>query len=851
METTNRLPTGTVSFLFSDIEDSTGVLQRLGAGYRTTLERHAGIVRACLAAHRGIEVSTEGDSFFAVFDSAPDAVSAAIEMQHRLEAETWPEGGTIRARVGIHVGTAEIGHDDYVGIDVHRAARIGASGHGGQVVVSEAVRALAPSHQYLDLGPQRLKGLDEPIHLYQLKVAGLREVFPPLRSVDAHPNNLPSLESRILGREREIAEVCELLAGNRLVTITGPGGIGKTRLSIEVAATALTDFVDGVFVVGLAPVSDPTLVMPTIGAVIGVDDVSGDAVIESVSSRSMLLVLDNLEQVTGAAPDVKRLLDGAPSVKALTTSQVPLKLGGECTYRLSPLETGNVDSPAVAVFATRAAEVDPLFDLETHRDAVVELTEALDGVPLALELAAARANVLTPEEILSRMSVNVEMLKRTATDGPDRHRSISAALEWSVDLLTEQQRRLLECFAVFRGGASLSALESVSGADPLDDLSELVEHSLVYTSSGLAGKRFDVLAPIRLFVASRLGDETGLAERHASFFHQMAVGAEGPLEGDRRPRWVAILGDNHENIQKALEFLHDSGDARRGFEMLGAIWRYHQVAGRFNELELWLERFFSLAGSSGRTTARAKALMARAAIYYWRTDPRAVDDYEEAVDIGRETQDLSVLGYALAGLGAAMSATRRSDLDQGQDALAILEEAKRVFGEIGDHGGLAAVEAATLFTTSWADGRMLPHRADLERLADMYEAAGQRINTAHTILGLAASEVIDGHDEEAIKQALSSLSIAEESGDRFVMAWALEWIATAKVGLGDTRTAALLAGAARTGRVQIGGGWTPATYGIDDAETRVRRALGDEADALLAEGADLSLDAAVDLAKMS
>ena len=847
----SRLPTGTVTFLFSDIEDSTGVVQRLGSGYRDTLERHAEIVRGCLGAHSGIEVSTEGDSFFAVFQSAPDAVGAASEMQHRLDAEDWPEGGVIRVRIGIHSGTAEMGHDDYVGIEVHRAARIGGAGHGGQVVVSDAVRALAPTQQFIDLGEHRLKGLDDPVHLYQLRVPGLREAFPPLRSVDARPNNLPSLESQIVGREREIAEVSELLAGNRLVTITGPGGIGKTRLSIEVAARALHDFTDGVFLVELAPVSDPTLVMPTIGAAVGVDDVSGDAVIQSLSGQSLLLLLDNLEQVTGAAPQFKRLLDGATSVKALTTSQIPLKLGGERTYRLSPLEAGGPESPAVAVFADRAAEVDPLFDLEDHRETVIAISEALDGVPLALELAAARANVLSPEEILSRLSANVEMLKRFGSDAPERHQSISAAIEWSVDLLTEQQRRLLDCFAVFRGGATLGALEAVAGFDPLDDLGELIEHSLVHPSTGKAGKRFDVLAPIRLFVSSTLTDESNLAERHASFFHQMAVQAERPLEGDRRPRWTAILGDNHENLQKTLEFFHENGDVGRGLDLLGAIWRYYQVAGRFIELELWLDRFFSLPGSDDRTVARAKALMARAAIYYWRSDPRAVDDYEEAASIAREAKDVSALGYALSGWGAAISATRRSETDGGSDALAILNEAQQVFDRIGDREGLAAVEAATMFTTSWSDGRMLPHRAELENLAEMYEAAGQRINTAHTILGIAACEVIDGHYEEAVKQALSSLSIAEESGDRFVMAWALEWVATAKIELGETRTAALIAGAARSGRDQIGGGWTPATYGLDDAETRVRRELGDEADPLLAEGSAMGLDAAVELAKTS
>ncbi len=849
--TTNRLPTGTVTFLFSDIEDSTGVLQRLGSSYRATLERHAGIVRGCLGAHGGVEVSTEGDSFFAVFERSPDAVGAAAEMQHRLDAEEWPEGGTVRVRVGIHAGTAEIGHDDYVGIDVHRAARIGAAGHGGQVVVSEAVQVLTPSQQFVDLGTHRLKGLDDPIHLYQLRVPGLREVFPPLRSVDARPNNLPSLETRILGREQEISEVCRLLSENRIVTITGPGGIGKTRLSIEVAARALNDFTDGVFVVELAPVSDPTLVMPAIGAVVGVDDVSGDAVIESLAARSLLLVLDNLEQVTEASRDFKRLLDGAPSVKALATSQVPLRITGERTYRLSPLETGDFDSPAVAVFADRASEVDPLFELEAHRDAVIELTNALDGVPLALELAAARTNVLTPEEILSRMSANVDLLKRSTSDGPDRHQSISAAIAWSVDLLSEYQRHLLESFAVFRGGASLRALEAVAGIDPLDDLGELVERSLVFTSAGKAGKRFDVLAPIRLFVASALDEEPQLAERHASFFHGLALEAQAPLEGDRRPRWTATLGDNHENLQQALEYLHSRGDAQRGLEILGSLWRYHQVAGRFNELDLWLERFFGLPEAEERTVARAKGLMARAAIYYWRSDQRAVDDYEEAAGIARETRDRSSLGYALSGLGAAMAATRRSDIGQGAIALPILEEARQVFAEIDDREGLAAVEAATLFTTSWADGQMVPHRTDLERLADMYEKAGQRINTAHTILGVAASEVIAGHHDEALKQALTSLSIAEESGDRFVMAWALEWIATAKVELGDAHTGALIAGAARAGRDQVGGGWTPATYGIDDAETRVRKALGDEADSVIAQGEAMSLDAAVELAKMT
>lgn len=840
-----KLPTGTVTFFFSDIEDSTGVLQRVGPAYRTTLERHAEIVRSCIEDQKGIEVSTEGDSFFAVFERATDAVDAAAEIQRRIDAEEWPEGGTIRLRIGLHAGEAEAGHDNYVGIDVHRAARIGAAGHGGQVVVSDAVRALTPESEFIDLGRKRLKGIDDPIHLYQLEVPGLQQAFPPLRSIDARPNNLPSLETRIVGREADVSELTALLEENRLVTITGPGGIGKTRLAIEIAGEVLARFEDGVFLVELASITDPDLVIPNIGAVLGVDDVSVEGLAKVLANQKILLVLDNLEQLEGAASDIKHLLDRAANVKVLSTSQVPLRLAAERVYRLSTLAW----EAAVKVFASRAAEVDPSFDLEAHRDVVADLAEALDGVPLAIELAASRTNVLAPEDILSRLTGNVDLLKAPGGNTPTRHRSIAAAIEWSVDMLDDRQQRLLQSFAVFRGGATLDALEGVVGFDPLDDLGELVDRSLVNSTSGRAGRRFEVLAPVRLYAASRLTDSDELEERHADYFHQLTCEAENPLEGDSRSRWTAILGDNHENLQAALEHFQRTGDVTRGFEMLGSTWRYYQVAGRFKELELWLDRFFALGGAEQLTRARALGLMARAAIHYWRMDPLAIEDYEEARDIARHLGDESLLAYALSALGAAVFATTNEEDRTIERVLPILDEAREIFERLGDKGGLAVVEAATMFSTSWADDQLIPHRAELEHVAELYEAAGQRINTAHTILGIAAGEVIDGHPEEALKQALTSLSIAEESGDRFVMTWALEWIATAKADLGEPRIAALLAGAAGAGRESIGGGWTPSTYGVDNAETRVRDVLGDEADQLLEKGRGMGLLEAVDLAK--
>ena len=501
------LPVGTVTFFFSDIEGSTKMLQRLGAGFRDVLEQHGQIVRAALRAHNGIELGTEGDSFFAVFTTAPDAVEAAGTVQQQLADAEWPKGGTVKVRIGLHTGSAELGGEGYVGLDVNRAARISAAGHGGQVVVSETTRALAGNGKFIDLGTHRLKDLEQPEHLHQLRAPDLPTSFPPLRSLDARPNNLPTLATQLLGRDDETAQLLDRIRQHRLVTIIGFGGVGKTHLAINVAAAALPDFTAGAFFVDLAPITDPSLVLSTIAAELDIDESEPTAMAAALGPGRLLIVLDNLEQVIDVAPSIGELLSAHADLAVLATSQVPLRVSGENVFRLDPLGvtgngSSNGNSPAVDLFAARAATADPAFSLADHVPEVIELVAALDGLPLAVELAASRVNVLTPAQILERLQRDTAVLETRAADAPQRHRSLQAAISWSYDLLTPEQQGVLRTLSVFRGGATLAAIESLAARDVIDDLAELVDRSLVRTSTTTSGKQFDLLDSVLLYAAA-------------------------------------------------------------------------------------------------------------------------------------------------------------------------------------------------------------------------------------------------------------------------------------------------------------------------------------------------------------
>ncbi len=847
-----EIPTGTVTFFFSDIEGSTKMLQRLGPGYPPVLQRHGEIVRSALDEHGGIELGTEGDSFFAVFRTAREAVEAAATVQRRLAAEAWPDGGTVRVRIGLHTGEGVLGAANYVGLDVHRAARIAAAGHGGQVVVSDTTKTLASDAAVIDLGIHRLKDLEEPEHLYQVVITDLPASFPPLRSLDARPNNLPTFTTRLVGRDEETAQLLELLEDHRLLTITGIGGIGKTRLAINVAAAALPRFTDGAFFIDLSSVTDASLVLPAIASELHVDESEPGGVGRALGSGTRLLVLDNFEQVVTAAPTVGELLAAATGVRVLTTSQVPLRIGGERVFRLDPLATdGDGDRgarpAAVELFAARAAGADPTFSLTDHEEEVNELVAALGGLPLALELAAARVNVLTPAEILERLAKDSDLLATRAADAPVRHRSLRAAIAWSYELLSPDQRSTLRALTVFRGGAAMAALEAVVERPAIDDLAELVDRSLVTTTTA-SGKRFDLLESVRHFAAAESDpvETAGWRQRHTDYFVELGCTAEKELVGNRVDWWLAALADEHENLQATMGRLLEAHDVERGFDLLGRTWRYFQGAGRLGEAALWLDRFFQLARPEPSPSAPlARALMARGAVAYWRGQfDGAATDYRRAVDVSVEVADRHLEADAWYGLGTSLGNDGR--LEEGDAAL---NRAREIYEEVGDTEGEASVLVAGAFSTAATEGlaAVVPL---LEEAAGLWEASGRPVQASQTYLSLAGAALDAGDFSKARSIALHGLDLAGQAGDRFGAAWALEWVAAALVAMGDVETGALLAGAVAAAQERMGADWTAMKMGIDDARDRLVATLGEaEADRAMEGGSELSLEEAAEIAR--
>jgi len=489
------------------------------------LERHNRIVREGFARHGGVEVSTEGDSFFAVFRSATEAVAAAVEVQRGIGAESWPQDVQLRIRIGLHSGEARVAADSYVGLDVHRAARIMGAAHGGQVLASEATRALVERSlgdgvELRDLGEHRLRDLSGRERLYQLVAPGLDAAMPPPRTLDATPNNLPIQLTSFLGREQDINAIIERLAGTRLLTLTGPGGTGKTRLSLQAAARVAERFKDGVYFVPLAPIADPALVPATIAQYVGLAERGGadpmQALLDHLADRQMLLVVDNFEQVLPAAHLIGELLRGAARLTALVTSRATLSVSGEQEFPVSPLALPDprhlpaelsalTQYESVALFIERAVAVKANFAVTNQNaPAIAEICVRLDGLPLAIELAAARIRILSPQAILERLGKSLDVLAGGARDLPDRQRTLRGAIGWSYELLDERDRSLFGCLSVFVGGASLAAVEAVCGelveGDLLEPLASLTEKSLVRQSDGLeAEPRFSMLETIREF----------------------------------------------------------------------------------------------------------------------------------------------------------------------------------------------------------------------------------------------------------------------------------------------------------------------------------------------------------------
>ena len=567
------LPTGTVTFLFTDVEGSTKLLHELGAeAYAEALAEHRRVIREACAHHDGVEVDTQGDAFFIAFPTAPGALAAAEELTRELAS------GQIRVRSGLHTGTPLLTDEGYVGEDVHRAARIAAAGHGGQVLVSSATAQLAEI-ELLDLGEHRFKDLGAPERVYQL---GSGE-FPALKSL--FRTNLPVPTTPFLGRERELAEVVGLLDGTRLLTLTGPGGTGKTRLAAQAAGLASDGYPDGVWWVPLAPLRDPALVLESASQAVG----SSNGLAEHIADKRLLLLFDNFEQVVEAAGEVASLLVSCPNLDVLVTSREPLRLSGEQEYAVPPL----VHEEGVGFFLARARAIDAGFQAD---EAVSEICRRLDDLPLALELAAARVKALSSAQILERLEKRLPLLTGGARDLPERQRTLRGAIEWSYELLNEEEQRLFARLSVFRGGCTLEAAEEVCEAG-LDTLHSLVDKSLLRHTN----ERYWMLETIRDYARERLdeaGETDALARRHADY--HLALLEERPpslILGSRRRELLAWFGEEEDNLRATLDYLEGAApqDAARAADLLTPFWlpRGRLVEGQERLLRLLARNDFA------------------------------------------------------------------------------------------------------------------------------------------------------------------------------------------------------------------------------------------------------------------
>ena len=854
-------PTGTVTFLFTDIEGSTRLVQHLGvAGWRPLLARHRALIREALRAHDGFEDKTEGDGFFAVFRDARNAVRAVTAAQRALAAEPWPPETPIRVRMGLHTGDGVLDPDgDYIGPDVHRAARVGAAGHGGQVVLSGTTVALVerdldPGVRLRTLGEHRLKDL-RPERLWDLIVDGLPSVFPPIRSVDARPNNLPTQLTSFVGRDRELADGGELLLHSRLLTLTGPGGTGKTRLSLQLAANAMDAFPGGIYFVALASINDPSLVLDTIAHTVGIPESPGrrplDVLADALAGRKLLLVLDNMEQLVAAAPELGDLLRALPDLTIVASSRAVLRVSGEQEYplaglpappdleRLTPLERERLSeadrrrSPddvlryaSVRLFRARAQAVRPDFELGTENaDIVAAICARLAGMPLAIELAAARVRALPPSAILSRLERQLDLLASGSRDLPERQRTLRGAIAWSHDLLDGACRRLLERLAVFVDGVTLEDAEAVCGPpaelgqDVFDGLGSLVDQSLLRLDATRDEPRYEMLVPIREFALERL-EETGEAgtirDRHAARFLALSESAAPMLIGADQRRWLDRLEHDLGNLRAALDHVIACGDARSAMRFVTALWRFWQIRGHLVYGYARARDVLELPGTDGFPVERVAALGALGSLAWWVADYGSCRRYYEEVLAARraEGDDLAI-ARALYDLGFPVVFGQGGN----EEARAIFEEARERFRRAGDQDGVARTWWATA-NTHYTSGNVDDAREALARAIPHFRAASLRFDLAWALYTLGNTELVARRPEVASVHHGAALDLFEAVDDAAGMSMVLDGLAGDAWFHGDLeRSARLSGGVARLERASGTGlnasnramiGWDPA-----------------------------------------
>ncbi len=793
------LPTGTVTFLFTDIEGSTRLLQRLGVDYANVLEDHRRLLREAFVAHGGAEVGTEGDSFFVAFPRADEAVAAALDGQLALHEHEWGSAGEVRVRMGLHTGEVLLRGENYVGMAVHIAARIMSAGHGGQVVVSEVTKALAePSHheaEVRDLGEHQLKDLAAPRRLFQLSRGGLPTKFPPLRSIDTPRHSLPVDLSTFVGREAERADLGAMLDGSRLTTVVGPGGSGKTRLAVEVARDRLPR-TDVTWFVDLVPVRDPGTVGDAIRAAMpesSSDESPAGSVIDAVTSRLggrvALLVLDNCEHVTDAAAEaVRGLLAGCPTLTVLATGRAPLRITGERVWRLPSL--GSDD--AIALFSDRGELARPGYRVAPEdRNLVAALCAQLDGNPLALELAAARLAVLTPSQIADRLNDRFALL--SSREAPERHRTLAAVVDWSYGLLSEEERGLLRELAIFPSGFEIDAVDAIGDGSPaverLDLLAVLVDQSLVQTELLATGARYSLLETIREYAAQRLveADEHGrVEERMVSWCVDLAMRAEDSFQTARETEVLAAVVRERGNLQAGFEAAMTLGRVDDAARIAAGLSRGLTRTGLVEEARDLLLR--ALAAMSADSDVRASVLGHLAAVRMWTTDEVGAF-LDEAITLSRAKGDR--LGVARWLQVSGQRALFSGDPEQELLGRRALEESADIFLELGRNGAAAwSIGSITDQMTAGGqfDESLVMHDRALALVADgPYPSALAALGESRARLARYVGDL-----ETAEREATRALGFALESGDEWNAALCVDTLGWVAVERGDLDEAGIL-----------------------------------------------------------
>ena len=833
-----ELPRGTVTFLFTDIEGSTRLLQNLGDAYAEVLADHRDSLRASFENHGGAEVDTQGDAFFVVFERAKDALAAAAEAQRALSA------GPVRVRMGVFTGEPIRTEEGYAGMDVHRAARMAAAGHGGQVLVSESSARLVadelPSdYALLDLGEHRLKDLSAPQRIFQLSAEGLLRDFPPLRTLENRQTNLPAQPTPLVGRQRELAELVELVRQPdvRVLTITGPGGAGKTRLALQTAADLVDDFDDGTFFVQLVGATEPALVVPAIVRAIGVQETGGlsspEAAAEYLRDRELLLVLDNFEHVLEAAPAVGDLIAGATSVKAICSSRAALRLSGEREYAVPELAVDD----AVVLFAERANAIDRDFRLNGDTPVVAEICRRLDGLPLAIELAAARTKVLSPQALLERLDQRLPLLTGGARDLPDRQRTLRDTISWSYELLHEGEQSAFASLAVFAGGFTVDAAEQVCGAD-LDTLASLVEKSLVRRRE----ERFRMLETIREYGLEQLAERGDLDEarrRHADFFLELAESrGTSPSEQEE---WVDRVETEHDNIRAAIAWARESGEARIGLRLAAALGRFWEARSYLAEGLARMREAF--ANDPDAPVGLIDAALREAVLLAFKQGDFATarEWAEKQAALAEESGDEASLGRAWNTLGFILDGEGRLD-----EARSYLERSLALHKRLGDKERIQ-INLHNLGLVSIAEGAYDNAVDELSAALELSRELGSERLASNDQTDRAFALICLGRWREAWIDAYESLLVASRLRWRENVSYCFLALAAVAVAEGELERAARLLGQADrlAEEVQLEYAGYAERARIDAREGLQARLPGARLDSLLAEGRAWSVDEAV------